>query len=165
MATMKALSLMQPAPPDAAEWALSRMRGRDGVALIVPDSFPAVVRIMHELAEDIGPDDGAYIPRAVRWRDALPELMAREDSPWIDEEDLGRLNTMPGVLDRSIIERLMPSLSQATTTPLESLFGLWGGHGGLHGGAVGVSWLVDESPSDAEIRAAAGPGMVHRQRD
>ncbi|WP_446666782.1 hypothetical protein [Flexivirga sp. B27] len=85
---------------------------------------------------------------------ALPALLAREASPWIDEEDLGSLNTMPGVLDRSIIAQLMPLLSAATNTPRESFFGLWGGHGGLHSGSVGVYWPADEEPSAAEIRAA-----------
>lgn len=155
MVGMKALSLMHPAPADAGEWALSRMRGRDGVALIVPDSFPAVVRIMHELTEDIGPEDGDYTPEPVRWCDALPEYVAHGPSTFWEEE-VEPFNTMPGVLDRSIIAHLMPSLSAATATPQETFFGLWGGHGGLHSGSrsIGVSWPADEKPSAAEISAA-----------
>lgn len=148
---MKALSLMQPAPPDAGEWALSRMRDRDGVALIVPDCFPAVVRIMHELTEDIGPAGGEYIPRAVRWNDALPAYLESGPSPYLEAE-VEPYNTEQGVLTRSIVATLMPLLAAETRTPQESFYGLWGGHGGLHQHSRSVFAFYTDDISEAARR-------------
>lgn len=151
MVGMKALSLMQPAPVESGEWALSRMRGRDGVALIVPDRFPAVVRIMHELTEDIGPDNGEYIPRAVRWNETLPTYLKSGPSAYLEQE-VEPYNTEQGVLTRSIVATLLPLLTSATTTPQECLYGLWSGHGGLHQTSRGVFAFYAEDISEDEQR-------------
>jgi len=73
---------------------------------------------------------------------------------------------MPGVLDRSIVDALIPLLHNATRTPDDSYFGLWSGHGGLtHGGnVISVFWsghslrevrrYRDELQAEADRRAA-----------
>ena len=114
-----------------AEWALSRMRDRTGVAWIVPDCFPAVVRIMHPLTAD-NLDDGG---RPVRWADALPDyLNATSETPF--SEQLASHSTDDGILDRSYIDLLLPYLTAETTTPDDAYFGLWKGFGGLSAGST-----------------------------
>ncbi|MBO1754615.1 hypothetical protein [Allobranchiibius sp. CTAmp26] len=114
-----------------AEWALSRMRGGDGVSRMVPDCFPAVVRLMHELRTG----DEAPSPR---WSDALPDFFQDGPNGFLHHQ-VEPYHVTDGTLPRDYLPRLLPLLIDTTTTPQLSWYALWKGFGGISGsGASGM---------------------------
>lgn len=173
-----ALTGLRPADGGAADWALRRMGGREGVALIVPDAYPAVVRIMHRLTEydpgetytdghgaqgqasaadtAAGPPSAATeatAERQVRWGDVLPQFVANPKHPGFWDDTIAPYSTEDGVLSRNIAAVILPLLTAATRSPDDAYFGMWAGHGGLNGGEGLFVLYPDPLPSAAERRA------------
>ncbi|YAL84437.1 hypothetical protein ACMYYO_06410 [Dermacoccaceae bacterium W4C1] len=179
----RALEGLRPAPDDAAEWALSVMRGRTGVALIVPDRFPAVVRIMHQLTETVSAADRdeqearqeqetqeaqeaqehEWTEREVRWAEVLPDLLAAQERPGFQDDAFGPYSTRDAVLTRAIAAALRPLLGAATTTPEDAYYGLWRGHGEIDGGrSVAVLY---SAPAPSRIAQARERRRLRQQAE
>jgi hypothetical protein len=123
----------------AADWLGPRLRRfGSAVAAVVPDGFPAYVRILHPAR---GPDD-----RPVRWAEvaawsgrtmhrllqfhaiARPSPAARTDpAPWNGEPP------PEGNLPAELLHILCVTLTEHTSTPESCWFCLWDGYGWLHG--------------------------------
>ena len=109
-----------------AEWVVASLIEPPGVAFRVPDSFERIVRIHHPLA------DGH------RWA----------DTPWSDLLTAGETklphpgtSDVPaelGCLDPAIVDRLVPALTEVTSTPASCHYAIWSGWGWLHAGSVHV---------------------------
>lgn len=114
---MRAFEGMSPATDVGdAEWALSRMRGRKGVAFVVPERFPAVVRVMHELR--IGDESSSP-----RWAEALPDFFLAGPNGFLHHQ-VEPYHVTDGTLPRDYLPRLLPLLAGATTTRQLSWYGL-----------------------------------------
>jgi hypothetical protein len=98
------------------------MGGREGVALVVPDRFEAVARVMHPLAT------------GARWETVAPEYLGAgaEPLPYPLPEDI---DWASGDMGPDSVDLLVPVLSEATSTPERCHFALWGGWGVLHPGS------------------------------
>jgi hypothetical protein len=123
----------------AADWLGSRLRRfGSAVAAVVPDGFPAYVRILHPAR---GPDG-----RPVRWAEVAawsgrtvhrlaqfhaisrPAASAPTGpAPW-DGED-----PPEGNLPAELLRILCATLAEHTSTPRSCWFCLWDGYGWLHG--------------------------------
>src|SRR5215211_5224880 len=123
----------------AADWLESRLRRfGSAVAAVVPDGFPAYVRILHPAR---GPDG-----RPVRWAEvaawsgrtvhrlaqfhAISRPAASAPTgpvPW-DGED-----PPEGNLPAGLLRILCATLAEHTSTPRSCWFCLWDGYGWLHG--------------------------------
>jgi hypothetical protein len=143
--------LLPAADVAAAGWLGSRLRRfGSAVTAVVPEGFPAYVRVLHPAR---GPDD-----RPVRWAEVAawsgrtmhrlaqfhaisrPSAAARADpAPW-DGEDPPEGN-MPAGLLRS----LCATLTRHTGTPGSCWFCLWDGYGWLHG-SPSVAVMGDRGP-------------------
>lgn len=126
---------------DGAEWALARMRGREGVAAVVPDGFDATARIMRGLHTENEP--------LTTWAAAAPEYLDRSASysypyPWGDT-----INVFEGNLDASIVDALVPMLAAATATPATSHAAVWIGWGWLQAGGSRTMtyWPIGSVPT------------------
>ena len=123
----------------AADWLGSRLRRfGSAVTAVVPDGFPAYVRILHPAR---GPDD-----RPVRWAEVAarsgrtmnrlaqfhaisrPAAAARTGPASWDGED-----PPEGNLPTELLRVLCATLAQHTGTPESCWFCLWDGYGWLHG--------------------------------
>jgi hypothetical protein len=123
----------------AADWLRPRLRRfGSAVTAVVPDGFPAYVRILHPAR---GPDD-----RPLRWADVAawsgrtmhrlvqfhaisrPSPAARtRPAPW------NGANPEDGNLPAELLEVLCATLAQHTGTPTSCWLCLWDGYGWLHG--------------------------------
>ncbi|NYJ74711.1 hypothetical protein [Allobranchiibius huperziae] len=128
-----------------ADWALSRMRGRHGdVSLMVPDCFPAVVRVMHELRTNDDRD-------SPRWADALPEFLETGPSAFL-HRDVEPYHVTDGTLTREYLPSLLPLLTDATTTPQLSWYTVWKGYGDFHrSGSVLVLFSSPDEMTEAQM--------------
>ena len=120
---------LRPATTSApVQWAVERMAGQQGVALVVPSGFGAYARLLHPLADGTrwAAAAPAYLsPGTQRYPYPFPELVA------LTEGDMGV----------ALVDALVPLLRAATGAPQQCHFGLWRGWGGLHPGSqVFVSW-------------------------
>lgn len=119
---------LRPAP-DArhAAWLVSSLTEPPGVGFRVPAGFEAILRIHHPL------ESGR------RWADVAPRFLpAQEEQDWPG----AALDDVPadqGNLEPAIVDRLVPLLAAATTTPDACHYGLWSGWGDLHPGALAIA--------------------------
>lgn len=142
-----------------AEWALSRMRGRSGVASVVPDCFPAVLRVMHSL-EAMDQDSD----RPVRWADVLPDYLRTGPTTFL-HEDVGPYNTRDGVLTRAYVDRLMPLLARETATPDRAFYGIWKGHGGINSASSNTGFVIATAGPVNRLALAVARRRIRRRAD
>ena len=122
-----------------ADWLRPRLRRfGSAVAAVVPDGFPAYIRICHPAR---GADDAPVSWAAVAARSgrtmhrqaqfhaiSRPLAMAlRDPSPW------DRANPPEGNLPPALLRALCATLAVHTDTPACCWFCLWDGYGWLHG--------------------------------
>ncbi len=116
---------LRPAPSaDHARWVVSTLTEPPGVGFRIPAGFDHIVRLHHPL------DDGR------NWTDVIATLPAPDDTrvgQVIDD-----LAAEHGNLDPAIVDRLVPLLRAASTTPEVCHYALWNGSGWLHAGAIKV---------------------------
>ncbi len=128
-----------------AAWVVDAMRGRDGVAGIVPEAFDACVRIHHPL------DDGA------RWADVAPAYLQRGVDRYeypFPEVLTDVMADAEGDLAPRVVDRLVSIFAEHTSEPDRCHFGLWVGWGELHAGSSTTLCVGKPSSAFAKLRTA-----------
>ena len=106
------------------EGVVGGLREPPGVGFRVPTGFDSIARIHHPLA------DGRRLSE-------LPSGVVGN----MESEEIGdATDAEEGCLDAKILDRLVPLLSVATSTPSETHFGLWVGWGELRSGSSTVAY-------------------------
>jgi hypothetical protein len=109
-----------------ARWVVAELTESPSVGFRVPDRYGEVVRIHHPLGD------------GTRWVDTAPDLVrppAGATYPHSEDVDAER-----GSLDDGIVDRLVPLLAAATSTPPSCHYALWSGWGDFHRGGSQVLW-------------------------
>jgi len=105
-----------------------------GVRLRIPGGYESILRIHHPLHE------------GARWADVAPALLApggdNVEVPWPPHE---RIDAEEGSLAMSIVDRLIPLLAAATTTPTRCHYGLWQGFGEFNSGSATMVYTSADS--------------------
>jgi hypothetical protein len=115
-------------------WIVSSLHEPPGVGFRVPAGFEAILRIHHPLAGG-------------RWADIAPRLLlamlpnSGEEQDWPGAA-LDELPADQGSLEAAIVDRLVPLLEAATTTPEACHYGLRVGWGDLHPGRVSIAYTT-----------------------
>lgn len=119
-----------PAPSSAhAAWIIDDLRGREGVAFVVPNRFQRCVRVHHELHD-------------ARWADAAPEYLVRGTGkhrypfPELVENATGAMG------DR-VVDRLVEILLNWSGKDPASHYGLWIGWGDFTPAAHAAVYFYD----------------------
>ena len=102
------------------------MARREGVDLVVPDSFEAYARIHHR------------IHNGQRWADFAPEYLVRGVEMYDYTGSKLEFIDGDGNLDAEGVDALVPMLTGATATPNECHYALWQGWGWVHPGSIAV---------------------------
>jgi hypothetical protein len=123
----------------AADWLRTRLRPfGSAVAAVVPDGFPAYVRILHPARgpgdvptrwADVATSSGRVMHELVQFHAiARPSESARLDAtPWNGWEP------SPGNLPAELLSVLCATLTEHTSTAASCWFCLWDGYGWPHG--------------------------------
>lgn len=118
-------ALCVPAPSTGhATWIIDALRGRDGVAFVVPAGFERYARVHHDL-----PDVG-------RWREVAPQYLVpgTERYPYPFPDDV---TSAEGDAGAAVVDRLAGHLvDHGGDGPAH--YGLWTGWGDLHAHSIAV---------------------------
>ena len=87
------------------QWAVQRMSGQEGVALVVPSGYDVYARLLHPLGGD------------ERWSEVAPEYLAPGSGryPYPFPETLMQVE---GDMGAALVDALLPSLTAATCCPV-----------------------------------------------
>jgi len=139
--------------PEAAAWLAPRLTGPWGhVTSVVPDRFPAYVRILHPVETGDGQTvpwsavaeaAGTHIHPLAQWNRVAP----RRDN----HQDWWRgLNPEEGHLPQTSLAPLTKVLARHTSNPGDCWFGLWAGYGWIHGSPSVAFTYPDDSQRQPE---------------
>ncbi len=120
------------------------------MALVVPDTFGAYVRIHHPLA------NGA------RWGDMAPSYLERGVQPY-EYPFPEPVTQVEGNLAPAVVDRLIPVLAVATSDPQRCHFGLWSGWGWLHRQSSSTLYLSHAPFGLAAVWHWLAVHRLHRQ--
>jgi hypothetical protein len=147
-----------------AEWLAPRLRSfASAVASIVPDEFPAYVRILHPARgvngeplrwADVAAWSGARMHRLVQFHAierSRSSAMDNASAPWTNPPE-------PGSLSPHLLTALCEVLAGHTSTKDSCWFCLWDGYGWLYGGSA-VSFTPSGDTSNRAGHRTVPPAL------